>query len=42
MLNDLDIDGKDLRLIQDLHWRQQAAMKIGSDLSSVEIRRGVR
>ena len=43
MLTDVDIDGKNLRLIQDLCWRQQAAIKIGSDLSSyIEIKRGVR
>ena len=43
MLNDLDIGGKDLRLIRDLFWRQQAAIKIGNDLSSyIEIKRGVR
>ena len=43
VLNDLDIDGKDLRLIPDLFWRQEAAIKIGSDLSSyVEIKRRVR
>ena len=43
MFNDLNIDGKDLRLIQDLYWRQKAAIKIESDLSSyIEIKRGVR
>jgi len=32
--NDLDIDGKDLWLMKDLYWRQQAAPKIDSDLST--------
>ena len=39
MLNDIKIDSKDLRVIQDLYWRQQAAIKIDKD---VEIKRGVR
>ena len=43
ILNNLDLDGKDLRLIQDLYWRQQAAIRIDNDLSKyVEIKRGVR
>ena len=43
LLNNLDLDGKDLRLIQDLYWRQQAAIRIDNDLSKyVEIKRGVR
>ena len=47
MLNDLDIDGQDLRpchqFIQDLYWRQPAAIKIDSDLSSYfEVKCGVR
>ena len=43
ILNYLDIDVKDLRLIQDLYWRQQAAFKIENDLSKyVEIELGVR
>ena len=38
MLNDFDIDGKDLRLLQDLYWRQQGAIKLDNDLSKyVEI-----
>ena len=27
MLNNLNIDGKDFSLIQDLYWRQEAAIK---------------
>ena len=43
MLNDIKIDSKDLRVIQDLYWRQQAAIRIDKDVSKyVEIRRGVR
>ena len=43
ILNNLDFDGKDLRLIKDLYWRQQAAIRIDNDLSKyVEIKRGVR
>jgi len=43
MLNDIKIDSKDLRVIQDLYWRQQAAIKIDKDVSKyVEIKRGVR
>ena len=43
MLNDLDIDGKCLRFMQDLYWWQKAAIKIGSDLCSyIEVKRGVR
>ena len=39
ILNNLDLDGKDLRLIQDLYWRQQAAIRIDNDLSKyVEIK----
>ena len=43
ILNNLDLNGKDLRLIQDLYWRQQAAIRIDNDFSKyVEIKRGVR
>ena len=43
MLNDIKIDSKDLRVIQDLYWRQQAAVKIDKDESKyVEIKQGVR
>ena len=31
ILNNLGLDGKDLRLIQDLYWRQQAAIRIDND-----------
>ena len=42
ILNNLDLDSEDLRLIQDLYWRQQAAIRIDHDLSKyVEIKRGL-
>ena len=43
MLSELDIDGKDLRLIRNLYWNQKAAIKIGDQISNyVDIKRGVR
>ena len=43
MLSELDIDGKDLRLIRNLYWDQKAAIKIGDQISNyVDIKRGVR
>ena len=43
MPNDIKIDIKDLRLIQDLYCREQAAIMIYKDVSKyVEIKRGVR
>ena len=43
MLKDIKIDSKDLRVIQELYWRQQAAITIDKDVSKyVEIKRGVR
>ena len=43
MMKDLNIDGKELRLIQDLYWRQKGALKTGSNLSSyIEIKGGFR
>ena len=43
MLSELDIDGKDLRLIRHLYWDQKAAIKIGDQISNyVDIKRGVR
>ena len=43
LLRDINIDGKDLRLIQNLYWKQRAAVRVGDELSEwQEIRRGVR
>ena len=43
MLSELDVDGKDLRLIRNLYWDQKAAIKIGDQISNyVDIKRGVR
>jgi len=43
ILQNLDIDGKDLRLIRNLYWDQKAAMKINNDTSEYKnIKRGVR
>ena len=43
LLRDINIDGKDWRLIQNLYWKQRAAVRVGDELSEwQEIRRGVR
>ena len=43
ILNKLDIDGKDLRIVRNLYWDQNAAVRIDGDLSeSKKIKRGVR
>ena len=43
LLRDINVDGKDLRLIQNLYWKQKAAVRVGEELSEwQEIRRGVR
>ena len=43
MLSELDVDGKDLRLIRNLYWDQKAAIKIWDQISNyVDIKRGVR
>ena len=43
MLNDINAESKVLCLIQDLYWRQPAAIKVDRDLSRyIEIKRGVR
>ena len=40
---ELDIDGKDLRLIRNLYWDQKAAIRIGDEISNyVNIKIGVR
>ena len=43
MLTELDIDGKDLRILRNLYWEQTAAVRIDNELSDFKpIRRGVR
>ena len=43
MLKELNIDGKDLRLVRNLYWEQSAAVKIENELGEwKQIRRGVR
>ena len=43
ILEHLDIDGKDLRVIRNLYWDQSAAVRIGGELSEYTlIKRGVR
>ena len=43
ILKNLMLDGKDLRVIQNLYWNQRAAVRIANDKSSwQDIRRGVR
>ena len=43
MLNQLDIDGKDLRVLRNLYWDQTAAVRVGGELSEyTNIKRGVR
>ena len=43
ILENLDIDGKDLRVIRNLYWDQSAAVRIGGELSEYKlIERGVR
>ena len=42
-LENLNLDGKYLRIIKNLYWEQSAAMRVDNDLSTFEkIRRGVR
>jgi len=43
VLQELDVNGKDLELIKNLYWQQQASVRIGQDMSDwVNIARGVR
>ena len=43
MLNQLDIDGKDLRVLRNLYWDQTAAVRVDGELSEyTNIKRGVR
>ncbi|GFS12153.1 endonuclease-reverse transcriptase [Elysia marginata] len=42
-LEQLNIDGKDFRIIKNMHWEQTAAMRVGNETSSFQrIKRGVR
>ena len=42
ILDSLNIDGKDLRIVRNIYWVQTAAMRIGNDLSAFQyIKRGV-
>lgn len=43
MLEDLNVDGKDLRLIKNLYWKQEAAVRVcNGETRMQEIKRGVR
>ena len=43
MLQDIGIDGKDIRVLRNLYWDQKAAVTIGNDRTNwIEIRKGVR
>ena len=43
ILQELDVNGKDLELIKNHYWQQQAAVRIGQDMSDwVCIARGIR
>ena len=42
ILDSLNIDGKDLRIVRNIYWEQTAAMRRGNDLSAFQdIKRGV-
>ena len=42
-LQNLDVDGKDLRLIRNIYWEQSAAIRIDGNIGKyTQIRRGVR
>src|SRR5438034_10734596 len=43
MLQDLDLDGKDIRLVRNLYWDQSAAIRYQNELGNfASIKRGVR
>ena len=43
MLQDINVDGKDLRIIRNLYWQQTAAIRIQSEINEYQtIKRGVR
>ena len=43
ILQSINVDGKDIRLITNLYWNQQAAVNIDNNLTPwIEIKRGVR
>ena len=42
ILDSLNIDGQDLRIVRNINWEQMAAMRIGNDSSAFQdIKRGV-
>ena len=43
LLQDLDLDGKDLRVLRNLYWEQTVCMRVGGDKSPyTDVKRGVR
>ena len=43
VLQELDVNGRDLELIKNIYWQQQASVRIGQDMSDwVSIARGIR
>ena len=43
ILDSLNIDGTDLRIVRNIYWEQTTVMGIGNDLSAFQdIKRGVR
>ena len=43
MLQDLDMDGKDIRCVRNLYWKQSAAIRHQNELGNfASIKRGVR
>lgn len=43
ILEEIRLDGKDLRVIRNLYWDQNAVIRIGNDVGDfVKIKRGVR
>ena len=43
MLENIGVDGKDVRLVKNLYWNQRAAVKVEGECSEyVEVKRGVR
>ena len=43
MLMNLDLHGKDIRIIRNLYWDQTACIRIGNEMSNfISIKRGVR
>ena len=43
LMQSLDIDGKDLRLLRNLYWEQTSCMRVDNELSKfTKIKRGMR